>query len=373
MIDTVILTLPRDKATILDLTGRGVSKWDLQERTKTYEKYVKNASSKDKESGHYFPRLTGISRAEGKSTWQKSIKIEFSAPKLLYQNNLDELRDDDFERVVDVLDDRLKQLGVAFPIDALRNAPVSVVNYSKNIELTDGYTAQYVISELGKINANKRFDLTRTRFMNDGQSLYLYTAAHSFTIYDKIADLAKDKKRAIDKDQTPYQTSLFKELKRQKEILRLEVRLSQKRKMNALFKELGFATDPTFRDVFSTKKSKKVVNHYWETLIAGFSISLFTHSDTPKDLLRRILVARKGAKGKTAIYLVGLLLLARDENGIRELRSILGKKSDDSTWYRFASDIRGIAADLGKMRPREWYEQVQKALSSYQLMQVACK
>ena len=358
---------------MLDLIGKGVPKWDLQARTNTYEKHVKNASSKDEESGLYFPRLTGISRADGKLAWQKTIKIEFSAPKLLYQNNLEEVRDSDFERVVDTLDDRLKQLGVAFPIDALRNAPVSVVNYSKNIELTDGYTAQYVISELGKINANKRFDLTRTRFMNDGQSLYLYTATHSFTIYDKVADLAKDKKRAIDKDQTPYQTSLFEELKREKEILRLEVRLSQKRKMNALFKELGFAPDPTFRDVFSTARSKKVVSHYWKTFIAGHSIPLFTHTDTPKDLLRRILVARKGAKGKTAIYLTGLLLLARDENGIRELRSILGKKSDDSTWYRFAADIREIAVDLGKMHPREWYEQVQKALSSYQPIDIACK
>ncbi|MBI3572482.1 hypothetical protein HY091_03055 [Candidatus Kaiserbacteria bacterium] len=373
MIDTIILTLPRDKATMLDLTGRGVPRWDLQARTKTYEKYVKNASSKDEEGGLYFPRLTGFKRAMGKLAWQSSLKIEFSAPKLLYQNNLDELRDTDFERVLEALDDRLKQMGVAFPLDLLRNASVSSVHYSKNIELEDGYTSQYVISELGKINMNKRFDLTRARFMNDGQSLYLYTVAHSFVLYDKIADLAKGKKRAIDKDQTPYQTSLFQELKREKEILRLEVRLSQRRKMNALFKELGFGTDPTFRDVFSKAKSKKVLNHYWDTMVAGNSMQLFTHAYTPKDLLKRILVARKGAKGKTAVYLTGLLLLARDENGLRELRSILDKRNDDRTWYRLAADARDIADNLYKMRPREWYGQVKRALSSYQLVQVACK
>ncbi len=368
MIDTVILTVPKSKAILLDLTGRGVPPWDLQKRGKGFEKYVKNASKKDEESGLYFPRLAEIRRQK-----ETNIKIEFSAPKLLYQNNLEELRDSDFERVVDILDDRLKQMGVAFPIDALRNAAVRSVHYSKNIELTGGYTSQYVIRELGKINVNKRFDLTRAKYTNDGESMCIYTIAHSFVIYDKIADLAKDKKRAIDQDQTPYQTSLFKELKREKEILRLEVRLSQKRKMDAVFKELGFATDPTFRDVFSTKKSKKVVNHYWEKMIEGQSIHLFTHSLTPKGLLGQILLARKGAKGKTAVYLTGLLLLARDENGVRELRSMLGKKSDDRTWYRIAKDLRQIAADLEKTQPREWYEQVKTALSTYQLVQVACK
>ena len=350
---------------MLDLSGRGVDRWDLQQRTKTYEKFVRNPSSKDAESGLYFPRLTGFRRAEGKLSWQSTIKIEFSAPKLLYKNNLDELNDSDFERVLQTLDDRLKQMGVVFPLEVLRTAPVSSVHYSKNIELLDGYSSQYVIGELAKINAGKRFDLTRARYMNDGQSLYLYTVAHSFVLYDKIADLAKGKKRAIDKDQTPNQLSLFSQLKKQKEILRLEVRLSQRRKLNTLFKQLDFTLDPTFKDVFSTAKSKKVVNHYWETLIAGQSLQLFTHAYTPKDLLRRILVAKKNAKGKTAIYLTGLLLLARDENGLRELRTMLGKNSDDRTWYRVAADAKGMASDLNKMQPREWYGQVKKTLKDY--------
>ncbi len=366
MIDTVILTLPRDKAMMLDMTGYGVDRWNLQARTKTYDKYVKNPSSKDLDKGMYFPRLTGIRRAEGKLAWQSSIKIEFSVPKLLYKNNLEELRDSNFDRVVEVLDERLRMMGVVIPLDVLRNAPVSAVHYSKNIELADGYSAQYVITELGKVNLNKRFDLARARFMNDGQSLYLYSVAHSFVIYDKVADLAKGKKRAIDKDQTQHQMSLFKELKKEQEILRLEVRLSQKRRLNTLFKQLGFEENPTFRQVFSKAKSKKVVNHYWETMIAGYSIPLFSHAYTPKDLLRRILVARKSAKGKTAIYLTGLLLLARDENGLRELRSLLDKRTDDRSWYRHSGDLREIASDLHKMQPREWYGQVKKTLSSYQ-------
>lgn len=365
MVDTVILTVPLDKALFLDLRSSGVEPWDLQARTKAYEKFVRNPSTRDAESGLYFPRLTGYKRKNGMLTWQKSMRIEFSAPKLLYQNNLDELADTDFERVVGALLDRLQRMGVVLKRQDLCNAEVRSVHYSKNIELKNGYTAQYVIGELGKINLNKRFDLTRARFSNDGQSLYLYTVAHSFVLYDKIADLGKGTKRAIDKEQTPQQMSLFKQLDKKKEILRLEVRLSQKQKMNSLFKKLGFAENPTFRDVFSKAKSKKVLGHYWDTMIAGHSISLFAPSLTAKDLLKQILIARKGAKGKTAVYLTGLLLLGREGNGMRELRSLLCKKNDDRTWYRIAAETREIAADLSKVQPRDWYDQVQKALKSY--------
>lgn len=224
MIDTVILSIPTEQILSLDLSTYGVEPWDLQSKTSAYEKYVKNPSRRDLESGLYFPRLTGYKRKNGHLTWQKNVKIEFSAPKLLYQNNLDELVDEDFEKVVTALADRLRRMGIEIREQYLRDAEVRSVHYSKNVELTGGYTAQFVIGELGKINLNKRFDLTRARFMNDGQSLYLYTISHSFVLYDKVADLGKSKKRAMDNDQPLPQTCLFRELNQKKEILRLEVR-----------------------------------------------------------------------------------------------------------------------------------------------------
>src|SRR3990167_6292545 len=93
MIDTVILSLPKTKIITLDLTTSGVRPWDLQARTQVYDKFVKNPSPRDKQTGRYFPRLTGYRRKNRKLEWESTLKIEFSAPKLLYQNNLDELTD----------------------------------------------------------------------------------------------------------------------------------------------------------------------------------------------------------------------------------------------------------------------------------------
>ena len=365
MIDTVILSLPIEQVRTLDLTASGVEKWDMQARTKAHEKYVKNPSLRDKESGLYFPILTAHKR-KIMSVWVRTVDIQLSAPKLLYQNNLDELIESDFERVVGALADRLLRMGVVVAPQHLIDAEVRAVHYSKNIELKGGYTAQYIIRELGKINPNKHFDFARARFLNDGENLYMHTKAHEFVIYDKISDLAKDQKRAIDKAQTSYQQSLFEPLNRQKEILRLEIRLCHKRKMNTVFKKLGLKENPTCREVFSLEKSTKVINYYWDTMIAGQSAALFVPSPTPKDLLNQVLIARKSAKGKTAIYLAALVLFARDGNGLRELRSILAKRIDDRTWYRISSEWQGIIADLGDVRPRDWYDQVQKGLLSYQ-------
>jgi len=365
MIDTVILTIPKEKIITVDMSYSGTPAWDLQSRTKMYDKYVKNPSPRDLASGLYFPYITGYRRKNGQLQWDSTIRVQFSAPKLLYKNNLDELSEERFSAVVDALQDRLGLMGIRIARQDIVGAAVAAVHYGRNVVLKNGYTAQYVIGELGKINLNKRFDFSRARFTNDGQCLYAHASTHELVIYDKIADLDKGKKRSTDREQTAYQLSLFGKLKESHEIIRFEARLAQKRKMNSLFKELGFAENPTFKDVFSADKSKKVIMHYWNTLIEKNSLLLFAHSLTPKDLLNQILLARKTAKAKTAIYLAGLLVLAPDGNGLRELRTILSKRNRDRTWYRIYADLNETTKQLNKLKPREWYAQVRRSLNTY--------
>ncbi len=363
MIDTIILNIPVKDVKMLDEKIFDVQPWNLQSQTATYQKYVKNPTAKALKSGQYFPRLTGYNR--NSDVYTEAIKIEFSAPKLLFLNNLDELTEKQFMELIKILQDRLKQMGVEIPYEKLENAAVSAVHYSKNIELGGGFTSQYVIAELNKINLSKRFDMAKARYINDGQSLYAYTTAHSLVIYDKIADLNKGKKKSMDKEQNSYQMNLFESLNNKVEILRIEARLSQKQKLNSFFKQLGYNTNPTFKDVFSEEKSRKVLMWYWEKLFESQSSTLFAFSVTNKDLLKQILLARPNLKGRQAIYLAGLGLLAKDGNGLRELRSILSKRNNDRTWYRILDDLKEITAELGKLKPREWCEQIKKQINHY--------
>lgn len=361
MIDTVCLLIPKEKMSFL----QGVSSWELYSKTDQYSKLVRNPSKAEKETGKYFPRLTGYKR---QFSQEANVRIEFSVPKLLYLNNLEELEDKDFPKVIEVLQDRLRTMGVIVTKSVLENASVSSVHFSKNIVLQDGYTVNHLISEMNKVNLRKSFDFTKTRFINDGQSLYAHTTSHQMVVYDKISDLNKDKKRAIDKDQTLYQKSLFAELNKEKEpreIIRFEIRLSHKQKMNKVLNGLGYQKNPVFKQIFSTEMSKKVVTDYWKKLIKERNLGLFSLSVSIKDILQTLFLANKNLKPKQAIYLLGLFMLAKDENGMRQLRTIIAKRSHDRTWYRIAKDTQEASELITKNKLRDWVIQIDKALENY--------
>jgi len=358
MIDTVCLLIPKYEMRYFS----GVVNWDVYSKTDQYERFIRNPTKAQKESGKYYPRLTSYKRGFSQDA---NVRIEFSAPKLLYLSNLNELEDKDFPFVIEILQERLQEMGVDVSKSVLVNASVSSVHYSKNILLYGGYTASHIISEMGKVNAPKRFDVAKTRFVNDGQSLYAHTSTHQFVIYDKVADLQKDRKRAIDKDQTPQQRSRFRELNKYEEILRFEVRLIRKQKLNKVLENLGYQKNPTFKDVFSEEISKKVVLDYWNNLIKGNSLGIFSISLSTKDTLRIIFLADSKIKPKQAVYLLGLSMLAKDENGLRELRSIISKNSNDRTWYRLAKDIELASNLISKNQLRDWVTQVDTTLKNY--------
>lgn len=368
MIDTICLLIPKEK--LLFLSENNGPAWSLQSHTEEYDKFVRNPTKLQKESGSYYPRLTGYKR---KYRDERNVKIEFSIPKIIYNNNLDEVEENQFDEIVNALKNRLREMGIVSTENTIKKAQVSSIHYSKNIVLEDGYTVNQVISEINKIDLRKTFDFAKARFINDGQSLYLHTSSHEFTIYDKLADMKKDKKRAIDKDQTIIQRTLFYEIEKKKilsEVLRFEVRLGKKIKMDSLLEKLGYSKNMNFEELFKKEISQKVVSHYWETLITERNLGLFTIQNSDKDILRSVYKAIPNIKPNRAIYLTGLLLLAKDGNGMRELRSIIEKKSNSRTWFRIAKDVRELSSILPSNLVRGWVKQIDNALKDYKTLRI---
>ena len=118
MIDTVCLLIPKDKMAFIS----GISSWELYSKTEEYTKYIRNPSKAERETGKYFPRLTGYKR---KFRQDANVRIEFSVPKLIYLNNLDELEDKDFSKIIEILQERLQIMGVVISKNTLENASVS--------------------------------------------------------------------------------------------------------------------------------------------------------------------------------------------------------------------------------------------------------
>lgn len=369
MIDTIILNVPRDQIKHLVADGNFIAPWDLHSKTPNYAKYVKNPTPNDRRSGSYKPRLTGVKRRVRGNQYNSFLKIEFSVPKLLFGNNLDEILETDFERVISTLRESLVDSGVIISGSDLKKAMVTTVHFGKNIPLKDGYTASYITKELSKININKKFDLNNTNFRNDGQSLQGYTMAHSIVFYDKLSDLAKTKKRAIDKDQTANQLSLFSDIKSESpelEVLRFEVRLCQRQKLNGVLTKNGFSSNPTFEDIFKKEIWQKILIFYWESVIEDKNLFLFGKDRDPKELLQDLLDTYPNSGIKESIYLVGLDSLCKTSGGIRDLRSILEAKSTQRSWYRINDGIKKLNKGFRKRNLLDWVKQIEESLEKFE-------
>lgn len=362
MLDTVILKIPRGlyklkpetftpNANILLMAGNYLVKC------------VNNPTATDKREDIYRPRLTLMKRMTRTGN-EIPLKIEFSVAKMIYGNNVEEVEEKDFEKVVTALHKSMKEMGVYVSEEDLKNAKVSAFHPSKNIELTKGYTSSFVITELHKIDVSKKMDLNRDSFRNSGHSLQFYTNSHSLVVYDKVQDLRKPSKRSMDKDQNSIQLSLFETLTKtnKKEVLRIEARLAKKVKMNAVLKALKFKENPTFKDVFKKDLCQKILLNYWDELITNKNHFLFDTDSSSKKTLDAIFKNRPKVKPKDALYLVGLRVLSKE--GIRDTRAVIERYATPRTWYRIAQDLEFLD-DISTKTYHEWVRQIKDALNDF--------
>ena len=361
MLDTVILQIPIGYSAITDPDQFSPSA-RIIERSQGFSRYVNNPTKKDKEKWGYMPRLTILKRGN-----RIYLKIEFSAPKLLFGNNLDELEENNFDEIVSKIQEKTRNMGVMLWTHQIENAEVISFHPSKNIPLSKGYTSSFAIRELSKINFSQKLDIEKISFRNNGESLQFYSNQHSFVLYDKIRDLSKPLKRAIDKDQTKRQTSLFEYIKNQKkhpEVLRFEVRLSYKRKMLEVLKEVGFTDTPLFKNIFKKDICQRIVKLYWERFF-GKNMFLFSVSNNPQNILQIVLREKPRTKIKTAIYLIGLYLLFKDNEGVRGFRTIAKNYRPKNNWATTSRYLKNFEDDIFKYPQHGFIEDIEKSLDEF--------
>ena len=115
MIDTVVMMLEMGKFAILEPSKFSPPADLAKDRIRLGKngnyKFIRNPLKAEKET-NYYPRLTLNQQCFVNGSHITKLKIEFSAPKLLFKNNFDELKDNDFDLVIDSLFARLNEMGV---------------------------------------------------------------------------------------------------------------------------------------------------------------------------------------------------------------------------------------------------------------------
>lgn len=353
MIDTIVLTLKTGMYTIFEPDNFSPSTRGLTDPTTGYYRLggrsnitcKQNPTPNELKRGIYKPRLTVTKRINRAGNFEIPLKIEFSIPKLLYGNNFDELTDADFSAVVQKLKTVLKEMGVYLFEKNLINAPVSSVHYSKNIALTDYTTPYTYLSQLTKLNINKRLDTNRTDFRNEGHSFKYRANSFEIVFYDKIKDLQQAKvseKRAEEKDNA-LQLGLFDFLTQRQplEVLRVEIRLNKRGKISQILKKIGKEVELTFTNIFNQDTAKRVLLHYINEIEDAYPPLLTYQYDSPKKFFERLLVANPKLKPTQALELTAFRALL-EEIGVREYRQMT-KRHGSYYWHSLNNKMKNLS------------------------------
>lgn len=346
MIDTVIISIPQNEYKPRS-NYRGTFSWKPVGKNSFFEKYL--LSSATPTSG-YFPKV--FLHKNGRS---ESLRLEFSAPKVLHGNNLEEMSQKDFYEMIKKLQLLIFRMGLYLSKEVLSRSNVCAIHIGKNIRLSGGYTSSFVIKELSKLNISKRFDLNKTDFRNSGEGFQVYTKQHSIVFYDKSLEILSDEK--IAKDLT--QKGLFRQ--KTDQILRLEIRLCKAQKIKGVYGVLGLKYEEFLYQNCQDCNLSEILKYYWKTIIFCKNEFLFTKSVCPETNLAFLLRKLPDLKPKEAIYLIGLQSIAVSENSMREIRHLFDRKFSQRNWYRITADIKKLNS-LNKFETHEWVRQIEDQL-----------
>jgi hypothetical protein len=366
MIDTIILEIPIEFRAIIN-AGKFKPSANITQTINGYIGCTNNPTAEDRENGIYKPKLTLIKRGN-----MLILKAEFSAPKVLFKNNLDEAEEKDLSEIIAQLQNKIRDMGVILQLSQIENAKVIGFHPSKNIILSKGYTSSFALRELYKINLSQKLDFTRAGFRNEGEEIQFYTKIYSVVFYDKINDLTKPPTRATDKDQPKLQRDLFDFIKKEirgLEVLRIEIRLSKSEKMKEVLAEIGFTEEPTLKSIFKKDVCQKIVKFYWENLFDK-NMFVFNAYNNPQKIFEMILIKYPEMKMRKAVMLVGLNLLCRDEGGFRAFRKIVEGYKEKKNWLALRQYLEKFEDDYFKQPRHGFIDDIQRSLDKFEAYKI---
>jgi hypothetical protein len=286
VIDTVVLTLTASEFTITNQAAFGPP------RTLSYggEQRIQNATPREKREGVTKPALTWTKRPFGSSSERLRIEVS-SIPKMFLGSNLLEVEESDLPAVGEQLSLRLAEMGVATSPEALLNAKISKIHFSKNILLPAGMTVSSVLRTLRRGLTSSRRDVRQTEWENEGEGFRRHARDREVLFYDKLSEMAKARSRMEGTNLSAGS------------VFRIEVRLNTRRTVKSALRQVGRPfQDPRFMDLF-TKETAKAILLYELRQFGDGSLAALPDAN-PEGILRELLSG--GMKANLAFKAMGL-------------------------------------------------------------------
>ncbi|HUD07301.1 MAG TPA: hypothetical protein VMR34_05430 [Candidatus Saccharimonadales bacterium] len=339
MVDTVKLLLPINEPMILSkgafeplTVGQLVGTWGT---SRTYL----NPSPTYAKIGKYMPRLTLYRRPTKTMGIVYQLSVEFSAPKMLFMQNFDELTEADFEPLLKALREALHELtGHQFFPHQLANAVVASWHPSKNIVFLDYTSCQTILNTIAKLDISRIYDLQRTNF-RDGHVVHIHCNSLDIAFYDKMADLRRGKvseKRAFENDNA-IQLNLLEPLQHISpiEVLRYEVRFVGRKAIKRAYPDIE---NQTFKALFKKQLSQDILLKHWNKITSSIDM-LSLDERRPYELFQNYLIDNPDATPQASLAATAALLINGQE-GIRNFRNLLEARYNPDAWYRIKKTLK---------------------------------
>ncbi len=307
----------------------------------------------------YIPRVEVFETfTEDRKDIRYVLKVEFSAPKLLYGNSVLEVIEQDKDRVFTELKFALAKVNIIVEIESIAKSSLSAIHLCKNVFLPRNIKMREILNELNKIDINKVFDVTGKQFKNGGRVLSIYSGVIEHVFYDKISDSVRPKNKRSDKGHiSPERDFIEQHNLQDKEIFRYEYRI---KKTQTVKREVNIALerDPDksilFKDIFTKDILKKMTVTAWRELIERPENQLALFHTTDKLTLFLHILGEAEKRGtnahsmNTALISYGLACTVQD-HGAKEVRraiSSIWSKDHPERLTRRIEEAAGFIADL---------------------------
>lgn len=211
-----------------------------------------------KKSGQYFPEIHTEQRFK-----ERHLCVQVSVPKLLFGTNLYDVNESMLPDFVKKLQAALREAGVEVSEEAIANAIVARVDFSKVINLTGICTANFCLKVLENFNYKSRHEFSHWGYFTKGKMLKFYSKAQSLKFYDKLAEVRS-------KGYTSQEIDLIKQLQnRTTEIIKIENSLQTKqtvsRVLGSYYKQKR--TDWKLKEIFNNDLAKHVLNKQADSIL----------------------------------------------------------------------------------------------------------
>ena len=183
------------------------------------------------------------------------LVLEFSVPKLLFGENLTELKDEHFPLVVEKLQSFLQEISLYFTRTQIENFTPILFAVGKNLDITNFCSCDTAIHALSPFNNRFRSEHRIIQFNgNSGKELYFNNKSTTFKVYEKILEMianatTREERKLVDAWVGHSKSKYGKEKVLAVEVLRFELTLKTKATINQAMKKYGVIL-PTFQNIF---------------------------------------------------------------------------------------------------------------------------